>query len=94
MSNQQNDTVYEAAFDDFMALFCVSDSFASLIYQIMPEISDEWTKHMTSLRIAFRCLWDNDCELLCRDKRAAIEAYLMYRESIKQLKELHEKTSS
>ena len=83
MSNQQNDAIYKASFEDFYDLYFTSDSFSALVNEMIPEVCDEWTKGGTALKIVFECLWNNDADLLVKDKRCAVEAYLLFKSSMK-----------
>lgn len=83
MSCLENDKYYEAAYEDFNDLYFVSGSFASLVNTLIPEYCDVWTDHDVSLRVVFDVLWQNDCELLCRDRRTAVEALIMYKDSMR-----------
>lgn len=75
MSCQENDKIYEAAFEDFYELYSVSDSFSRLVDKLIIAHGD--------LEGIFHALWENDCELLCSDKRVAVEALIMFNESVR-----------
>jgi hypothetical protein len=87
MSDQENDKIYEAAYEDFYDLYFTSDSFASMVDGLVYEFCDEWTRCGTALKAIFHALWENDCGLLCQDKRTAVEAYIMYKKTMKVLGE-------
>ncbi len=86
MSNEVNDRIYEASFEDFYELYFHSDSFQSLVDELISHLCDEYTKGDTALKVCFYQLWKNDSELLFHDKRTAVEAMLMFRESMKVFK--------
>jgi hypothetical protein len=85
MSKEENDAIYEAAYEDFEELYFASDSFAAMVNRLMWDLCDEYTKCIRALKIIFEALWQNDCELLVIDKRTAVEAFIMFRESMEVL---------
>jgi hypothetical protein len=74
---------YEAAYEDFYDLYHASTSFILLVDELLLLEGYEATDGDTALQLIFDMLWKNDCELLVRDKRTAVEAYIMYRKSMK-----------
>ena len=88
MSHIENDKIKEACFEDFEDLYFTSTSFQGLIDELIGICCDEWTKDQTSRIVAFEKLWQNDCELLCRNKRVAAEALILYINSMNHLRSL------
>jgi len=90
MSTLENDRIREASYEDFCELFDCSDSFKSLVQELFTS-QESWAEKEygrmdeDALGRIHNALWDNDAELLCQDKRTAVEAYIMFKDSMKQL---------
>ena len=96
MNNLENDRIQEACWEDFIALYDCSESFSVLVQDVLHPfeawIDKEYGRYDDSaLEKLFYSLWSFDSELLCKDKRVCIEAYILYRDSMKKLNELTEK---
>jgi|HubBroStandDraft_1064217.scaffolds.fasta_scaffold1141835_1 hypothetical protein len=83
MRNQENDEIYEAAYEDFYDLYHNSNSFILLVDELLSLEGFEPIDGDIRLQLIFHMLWKNDCELLVSNKRTAVEACIMYRKSIK-----------
>lgn len=90
MSNLENDKCKEAALEDFLDLFDLSRSFHDLVEGCFSvkecfAIKELGVSAFEAAARVFESVWKCDCELLLRDKRTAVEAYIMYRKSMEQL---------
>ena len=86
MSNQENDAIYEAAYEDFYDLYHTSNSFISVVDGLLSIEGFEPIDGDIALKLIFHKLWKNDCELLVRDKRTAVEALIMFNKSMSVFK--------
>lgn len=87
MSCLENDRIYEAAYEDFHELYHFSESFRSLVNKLIPLIWHDSRSKEDILTFTFDVLWKNDEELLRCDKRTAVEALIMFINSMKVFKD-------
>lgn len=97
MSHSENDRIQEACLEDFLDWYNVgvirhanswgeNDEIISLLSEA--HGCDEKYIDSDDVPDLFERIWDWDCELLCKDKRTAVEGYIMYQESMQQLHSL------
>lgn len=93
MSTLENDRIREASFEDFCDLFDSSRSFKELVQELFTS-QEQWVEKEygrmdeDALGRVHNALWDNDAELLCSNKRAAVEAYILFKSSLNDLSRL------
>jgi hypothetical protein len=83
MSCLENDRICEAAYEDFYDLYHTSTSFGVLVDELLLLEGFEPSDGDIRLQLVFLILWKNDCELLLNNKRTAVEALIMFRNSMK-----------
>jgi hypothetical protein len=83
MSNQANDKIIEALWEDFKDLYHTSSSFHDLCGEACWYLFESF-----DLESLFDKLVFNDLELFLHDKRTAVQALVMFNKSMSHLEEI------
>jgi hypothetical protein len=75
MSNQQNDTLYESAYEDFWEFSLDGKKFNFVLTELLYFFGEGETME-AFLRNCFHCLWEWDAEGMSQDIEGTIKKYV------------------